>query len=436
MSGKAEPKPHTVTSLTTEIKAVLEGRLTRIYVEAEISGWRLYPSGHAYFTLKDSGAQIAAVMFASALGRCKAAASLRDGAKVLVYGNVTVYPPRGNYQFVVLAAKPVGAGDLMQRYLELKAKLAAEGLFDQARKRPLPFLPRRIGIVTSEAGAVIHDMCTVLTRRFPGLEIRLHPCLVQGAEAAQTVVAGLRYFHAVGGDRSQPPAPGDWRADLLIVARGGGSFEDLFCFNDEALVRAVAASEIPTISAVGHETDYTLCDFAADVRAGTPSIAAEIAVPLRSEVAARLLTAEQHLSRALRSRGEFFAQRVDQLSDALRSALTIAQARAGRRLQGIAPRLRPALALALQRAGTEVSRLDARLRPALQARVQAVDSRLAQATAKLEAYSPYGVLGRGYSLTTAADGSVVRDAASLRPGDRLTTRLARGSVVTVVSAVG
>lgn len=434
MSGKAEPKAHTVSSLTAEIKAALEGRLTRIYVEAEISGWRLYPSGHAYFTLKDSGAQISAVMFASALGRCKAAAALKDGAKVLVYGNVTVYPPRGNYQFVVLAAKPVGAGDLMQRYLELKAKLAAEGLFDPERKRPLPFLPRRIGIVTSEAGAVIHDMCTVLTRRFPALEIRLFPCLVQGAEAAQTIVAGLRYFHAVAGDRSQPPAPGEWRADLLIVARGGGSFEDLFCFNDEALVRAVAASPIPVISAVGHETDYTLCDFAADVRAGTPSIAAEIAVPLRSELAARLTTAEQHLAHALRSRGEFFAQRVDQLSDALRSALTILRMRAERRLQGLVPRLRPALALALQQAVSATSRLDARLAPALQARVQAVDARLAQAAAKLEAYSPYGVLGRGYSLTTAADGSVVRDAAALRPGDRLTTRLASGSVISVVSA--
>ena len=430
----SQTSPHyTVSSLTTEIKAALEGRLTRIYVEAEISGWKVYPSGHAYFTLKDSGAQISAVMFASSLGRCKAAASLKDGAKVLVYGNVTVYPPRGNYQLVVLAAKLVGAGDLMQRYLELKARLEAEGLFDPAKKRPLPFLPRRIGIVTSEAGAVIHDMCTVLTRRFPALEIRLFPCLVQGAEAAQAIIAGLEYFQAVGGDRTQPPAPGEWRADLLIVARGGGSFEDLFCFNDEALVRAVAASEIPTISAVGHETDYTLCDFAADVRAGTPSIAAEIAVPLRSEIAARLSTAGLHLSNALRSRGEVFAQRVDQLSDALRSALTIVQARAERRLQGLAPRLRPALALALQRSEAAVSRHEARLRPALQERVQAAEARLAQAAAKLTAYSPYGVLSRGYSLTTAADGSVVRDAASVRPGDRLTTRLAQGTVASVVA---
>ena len=391
-------KPYSVSSLTAELKATLEAKWTRIYVEAEISGWRLYPSGHAYFTLKDSGAQISAVMFASSLARCKVKESLRDGAKVLVYGNVSVYAPRGNYQLVVLAAKLVGEGDLMQKYLELKAKLEKEGLFDAAHKRKLPFLPRRIGIVTSEAGAVIHDMCTVLTRRFPALEIRLYPCLVQGAEAPRTIIGGIRYFN------SDP-----W-ADLLIVARGGGSFEDLFCFNDEALVREVAASTIPTISAVGHETDFTLCDFAADVRAGTPSIAAEIAVPVLADLNSQLSTLNSQLSTSLRSKGEFFAQRVDQLSDALASALTIAQSNAERRLERVRPRLMPALRLSLQRA----------------------ESRLENATAKLTAYSPYGVLDRGYSLTTAADGSVVKDAKNLKAGDVLTTRLAKGTVESVV----
>ena len=193
MTEKKEiPKPYTVSGLTAELKATLEAKWTRIYVEAEISGWRLYPSGHAYFTLKDSGAQISAVMFASSLARCRVKDALKDGAKVLVYGNVSVYAPRGNYQLMVLAAKLVGEGDLMQKYLELKAKLEKEGLFDAARKRKLPFLPRRIGIVTSEAGAVIHDMCTVLTRRFPALEIRLYPCLVQGAEAPRTIIDGIR----------------------------------------------------------------------------------------------------------------------------------------------------------------------------------------------------------------------------------------------------
>ena len=395
MSAEKEiPKPYTVSGLTAELKATLEGRFTRIYVEAEISGWRLYPSGHAYFTLKDSGAQISAVMFASSLARCKVKDALKDGAKVLVYGNVSVYAPRGNYQLMVLAAKLVGEGDLMQKYLELKAKLEKEGLFSAARKRKLPFLPRRIGIVTSEAGAVIHDMCTVLTRRFPALEIRLYPCLVQGEGAPATIMAGIRHFN------SDP-----W-ADLLIVARGGGSFEDLFCFNDEALVREVAASAVPTISAVGHETDFTLCDFAADVRAGTPSIAAEIAVPVLSDLTAQLSTLNSQLSTSLRSKGEFFAQRMDQLSDALASSLTIAQANAERRLARVMPRLAPALKLHVQRA----------------------ESRLQKAEAQLKAYSPYGVLERGYSLTTAADGSVVKDAKGVKSGDRLMTRFAKGVV--------
>ena len=404
---KEIPRPYSVSSLTAELKATLEAKWTRIYVEAEISGWRLYPSGHAYFTLKDSGAQISAVMFASSLARCKVKDALKDGAKVLVYGNVSVYAPRGNYQLMVLAAKLVGEGDLMQKYLELKAKLEKEGLFDAARKRPLPYLPRRIGIVTSEAGAVIHDMCTVLTRRFPALEIRLFPCLVQGAEAPRTIIEGIRYFNS---NTQTPNNPNTWVPDLLIVARGGGSFEDLFCFNDEALVREIAASKIPTISAVGHETDFTLCDFAADKRAGTPSIAAEIAVPVLSDLNSQLLTLNSQLSTALRAKGEFFAQRVDQLSDALASALTIAQSNAERRLERLRPRLMPALRLHLQR----------------------VESRLENAAAKLKAYSPYGVLDRGYSLTTAADGSVVKDAKNLKAGDILKTRLAKGEVESVV----
>ena len=400
------PKPYTVSSLTSELKTALETRWSHIYLEAEISGWRLYPSGHAYFTLKDSGAQISAVMFKSSYEACLRKhpgieTQLKDGAKVLVYGNVTVYAPRGNYQLVVLAAKLVGEGDLMQQYLELKAKLEAEGLFDPARKRLLPFMPRRIGLVTSEAGAVIHDMCTVLMRRFPALEIRLYPSLVQGGGAPASIIAGIRYFNS----------DEEWKADLLIVARGGGSFEDLFCFNDEALVREVAASKIPTISAVGHETDFTLCDFAADKRAGTPAIAAEIAVPCLADLKAQISDCRLRLVSALRGKGEFFAQRVDQLSDALGASLEIALANSERRLARVTPRLEPALKLHMQRA---------------EARVQ-------KAEAQLRAYSPYGVLERGYSLTTADDGSVVKDASVLKNGDVLTTRFAKGTVSSVVS---
>lgn len=378
MAEQNEHKPYSVTSLTMALKDALEHRFARIYLEGEISGWHLYPSGHAYFTLKDSGAQISAVMFASALSRCKVSASLKDGAKVIVYGNVSIYAPRGNYQLVVLAAKLVGEGDLMQRYLELKAKLEAEGLFAASRKRALPFMPRRIGIVTSEAGAVIHDMCYVLTKRFPALEIRLYPSLVQGEGAAATIIEGIEYFNACA----------SWQADLLIVARGGGSFEDLFCFNDEALVRALSASKIPTISAVGHETDFTLCDFAADRRAGTPSIAAEMAVPELSELMRRLKEAEAGLANSLRSKGEYYAQRLDHLSDSLSRILDIYRER--------------------------------------------LEHRLARASEKLQLLSPYGVLERGYSLTTNAQGQIVRDADTLKRGDKLTTRVAKGSVSSIV----
>lgn len=402
--AKSYPR-YTVSSLTEKIRAALEKPFAKIIVDGEISGWRRYPSGHCYFTLKDADAQISAVLFKGTYERLAeqrpdVVDGLKDGAKVTVYGNVSVYGPRGNYQFTVLSAKLAGVGDLMQRYLALKAKLEGEGLFDAARKRPLPKMPRRIGLVTSEAGAVVHDMCTVLTRRFPNLEIRLYPCLVQGETAAATVCAGLAYFNAAT----------DWRADLLIVARGGGSFEDLFCFNDEALVRTVAASEIPTISAVGHETDFTLCDFAADVRAGTPSIAAEIAVPVLADLRAQLAAFDERLAVALRGRGEFFAQRLDQLSDGLGAALSLALARAERRLDALVPRLRPALTLRLQQA----------------------TARFEKAEAKLVAYSPYGVLERGYSLTTTADGAVVRDAAALHAGDSLRTRFAKGEANVVV----
>ena len=399
----SEPNRHySVSELTDEIRSLLEGRFTRIYVEAEISGWRLYPSGHAYFTLKDEGAQISCVMFKSSLDRCKARDGLRDGAKVLVYANCTAYAPRGKYQLVVLAAKLAGVGDLMQKYLELKAKLEREGLFDPAKKRPLPFMPRRIGIVTSEAGAVIHDMCTVMSRRFPAVEIRLFPALVQGDAAPVTLIAGLEYFDSC-----------DWSPDLVIIARGGGSYEDLFCFNDEALVRAVAACKAPIVSAVGHETDFTLCDFAADKRAGTPSIAAEIAVPVLEDLRTQISDLGERLGNALRRRGEFFAQRLDHLSDSLASALTLAASRVSQRIDRAAVRLEPAMRFAYSKA----------------------EARLTKASEKLSLLSPYGVLDRGYALVTDVAGAVVRDAAQVKTGDEVMVRLGRGGIAAEVRNV-
>ena len=397
---------YTVTSLTARIKGALESGFSNIVVEGEISGWRRYPSGHCYFTLKDEGAQISCVMFSGSYeASCGRHPELRDGlvdgAKAKLFGSVSAYAARGNYQLVVRAASLAGLGGLMQKYLELKSKLEREGLFDQSRKRPLPAMPRRIGIVTSEAGAVIHDMCNVLTRRFPNLEIRLFPALVQGAEAPKTIVAGIEYFNG---------AASDFRADLLIVARGGGSFEDLFCFNDETLVRAVAASEIPTISAVGHETDYTLCDFAADRRAGTPSIAAEMAVPVMSELKSTLAA---HLSRLppppLRSAYEYNAQRVDHLSSALAPALESRSVACSHRVETLSAALESSVALVFAKREAAFSQL----------------------RAKLDLLSPYSVLKRGYSLTTDASGAVVKSAASVRSGDILRTRLSEGEVESV-----
>lgn len=398
MAENEQPeKRYSVSLLTNGIKNAIEARYTSILVEGEISGWKIYPSGHAYFTLKDEGAQISAVMFASALARSPAAVKFRDGDKIIVRANATVYPPRGNYQLVVTRAKLAGEGNLMQRFLELKNKLKAEGLFDR-QKKPLPFMPRRIGIVTSEAGAVIHDMKDVMTRRFPNVVIRLFPALVQGDEAPSSIIRGIEYFQS------------NFNPDIIIVARGGGSFEDLFCFNDEALVRAVASSAVPIISAVGHETDHTLCDYAADVRAGTPSIAAEIAVPVKADIVQRIEKCREAMTVALQRKGEFFAQRLDHLSETMAQPLKLFCERATARFNQVAMAMVPAMNLQLER----------------------TTARLNQSMARLDLLSPFGVLKRGYSITTASDGSVVRNAADLMSGDEIKTRVMNGEIVSVV----
>jgi len=436
MSGESQDNPLTVSALATGLKTAVEGRFSKIYVEAEISNWRVYPSGHAYFRLKDAGAQISAVMFKGHLARCRARDSLKDGAKVLVYANASVYPARGECQLIVMAARPTGEGELMRRYLELKARLEAEGLFDPAKKRRLPFLPRRIGIVTSPAGAVIHDMCRVLTRRFPNIEIRLYPSSVQGEDAARTLAAGVRHFDAAV-DGALPGGPDPWVADVVIVARGGGSFEDLFCFNSESLVRAIAASRIPVVSAVGHETDYTLCDFAADVRAGTPSIAAELVVPVLSELTGRISKAVSSLASSLRGRYETQAQRTDALSVRLGNALWRRETAWRKRLDAARAGLSIAAAGArarCDRAGHAVERLAASLAAALEKRLAADTAKVSELSAKLSLLSPYSVLDRGYSITVSSAGEVLKDASAVRPGDTVTTRLAAGSFSSVVAS--
>jgi exodeoxyribonuclease VII large subunit len=261
---------YTVTEITRSIKQLLEGGFASVIVEGEISNFKRHSSGHVYFTLKDEGAQLPAVLWRSRVSALRFAPE--DGMKVVCSGRITVYEPRGNYQIDVQAMRPLGVGELQAAFERLKEKLAAEGLFDQARKKPLPLFPLRIGIITSPTGAVIQDMRNVIGRRFPGVQIILRPVNVQGTGAAEEIAGALDDFNRYG------------QVDVLIVARGGGSLEDLWAFNDEAVARAIARSTLPVVSAVGHETDFTIADFVADLRAPTPSAAAELVVPDRREV--------------------------------------------------------------------------------------------------------------------------------------------------------
>ena len=405
-----------VTALTQSIRKNLlsnNAKLADVWIEGEISGNKIYSSGHRYFALKDANATISCVLFAFNVGACDEGfrAALRqgessvDGLKVQAQGEIDLNMSRGQYSFKVKRLRIAGQGDKMAAFNALKAKLEAEGLnkLDHPNlRRPLPFLPHRIAIVTSLSGAVIHDMCTVLTRRFPNLEIRLFPVKVQGEGAVTAIVGGIEYFNTSA-----------WVPDVLIVGRGGGSVEDLWPFNEAPVVYAVARSRIPVISAVGHESDTTLCDYVADFRAGTPSIAAERAVPVKAELVARVQELSARLEKAPQQAYESLVQHVDDLSFRLGAYLKEVAAVFERSLQRLALRLDPAMTSAYQRA----------------------ESRLKTAAAGLRHLSPYGVLERGYSITLNAEGRVVRGVEGLAPGARLMTRLADGTAMSVVESV-
>ena len=414
--GMPPGRVFSVTALTQSIRKNLlsnNAKLADVWIEGEITGNKIYGSGHRYFALKDANATISCVLFAFNVGNCdegfcaalKQGETAVNGLKVQAQGELDLNMGRGQYSFKVKRLRIAGLGDRMAAFNALKAKLEAEGLnkLDHPNlRRPLPFLPHRIAIVTSPFGAVIHDMCTVLTRRFPNLEIRLFPVKVQGTEAAAEVVGGIEFFNTSA-----------WVPDVLIVGRGGGSVEDLWPFNEEPVVRAVAASRIPVISAVGHESDTTLCDYVADLRAGTPSIAAERAVPVKAELLARVRDLSARLEKAPQQAYESLVQRLDDISFRLGAHLKAVSTVLENRLQRTALRLEPVVSAAYQRA----------------------ESRLKTAATSLRHLSPYGVLERGYSITLNAEGRVVRGVEGLAPGVRLTTRLADGSVESVVEAV-
>jgi len=431
-------REYSVGDLTAEIAELLTDAYTGIWVRGEISGLKLAASGHAYFTLKDDRATLKAACWKGAyrLLRFKP----RDGAEVLARGRIEVYEPRGEYQLIVESIEPVGDGALQAAFEKLKRKLAAEGLFETDRKRPLPRLPRRIGIVTSPTGAVIRDILHVLERRFPGLHVRLFPSLVQGAGSIEQVTAGLDYF-------SQNP----W-ADVVILARGGGSLEDLWTFNEEEVARAIARSQIPVISAVGHETDFTIADFVADRRAPTPSAAAEIVTESRETIFNQVQTARARTVQAMHLRLARAARRLGDVGTQ-RAQMTIERRlfRAGQRLDDASQSAAQAIRQQLTDSTTQWELLDRRLRrldlrlrlasarlrnadaatrleTAFRRRLTQSASRLDRANASLTALNPLQILDRGFAVVSLPNGAVLREPAAAPPGTPLEIRLARGSV--------
>ena len=403
MNRRADPTDVlTVADLTTQIKAHLEGAFPAVWVCGEISNFSRPQSGHCYFTLKDDTAQIRAVVWRSAARAVPC--ELHDGLEIVCRGHLDVYPPRGSYQLVIQELQPKGMGRLELALRQLRAKLEAEGLFAASRKRPLPRYPRRIGVVTSPTGAAIHDFLQVLARRWRGAKILIIPSRVQGEGASRELA---RQVQLAG--RLQPPL------DVLVVTRGGGSLEDLWAFNEEPLVRAIAAAQMPVVSAVGHEIDVTLADLAADVRALTPSEAAERVLPATEDVKQMIGSIRQRLMLAVRRVIETRRARLD----------AFAASRAIRHPHDRVTQL-----------ARRVDELGLRAKHAVVGTCEQSQSSLSTLAGKLDALSPLNVLGRGYSLTQHGDDRrVVSDARQLSVGEPITTRFARGRVRSSVDEI-
>ncbi len=433
-----------VSALTRRIKDALANAIAPGWVRGEVSNLRAQASGHLYFSLKDAGAQIACVLFRGDAARGGSAAAVRDGAQVVVFGEIGVYEPRGNYQLIVRAVVDDGVGRLQREFEALKQRLAAEGLFEPARKRPLPAVPATVGFLTSPTGAAVQDFIRILERRRWRGRLVVIPARVQGAGAAAELVEALRLAASL---RDADDAP---LFDLLVIGRGGGSLEDLWCFNDEGLVRAIAACPVPVVSAVGHEIDFTLCDFAADVRAETPSAAAELISSGFLDAVERLRQAASALDtlpgrrlqtlgdslRVLRARLagaspqahlEKSQLRLDDLANRLGAAadrtLASAEGRLAegrRRLAAAGPEAR------LARAGERLRALEQRLGRGTVVALEAQGRRLERAGERLRALGPEGVLQRGYVILRDEAGTPVLRGAALTPGQRVRAQFADG----------
>lgn len=386
----------TISQLTSQIKNLLETSFSEIWIEGEVSNLSVPQSGHAYFTLKDETSQIRAVLFRSAQRFLKF--TLEQGMHVICRGRVSVYEPRGEYQFIAEYIEPKGLGALQRAFEQLKARLEQEGLFAVARKKPLPLLPGRIGVITSPTGAAIRDILRVIKRRHPKIHILIYPVPVQGPEAAPSIVEAIRYFNS------------ERNVDVLIAGRGGGSLEDLWAFNEESVARAIAGSKLPVISAVGHETDYTISDFAADLRAPTPSAAAEMVV--QSE--------------------ERFCELIASLEKGLRAGMLGKIQLSRSSLQGVARILRDPRKL-LQDFTQRIDELSGRLATGLNHHIRRDRARLTALSAGLEHLNPLNILSRGYSVTRKFPaGNLLKRAADVAPGEMISTRLHEGEIVSRV----
>ena len=385
----------TVSEMNQFIKELLDNvpPLQEVLLRGEISNYKVYPSGHHYFTLKDSQSSLKCVMFKTSTMRLRFRPE--NGMQVIAAGRISVYPRDGAYQLYCTGLTPEGVGDLSVAFEQLKEKLRKEGLFDAAHKKPLPVYPRRIAIVTSPAGAAVHDMIRILRRRYPLAKVLLLPVRVQGTEAPAEIAGAIRYAnrHAL--------------ADVLITGRGGGSLEDLWAFNDERVARAIYESEIPVISAVGHEPDVAISDFVADRRASTPSNAAEIAVPDMTELLRTLHGSEERMAQSMLNGLQRREERLDAM--AKKRVLTDPTAFLADRRLSLDHAIR-------------------RLAAAAKSCVDGEGRRFAGAAAALDALSPLKVLARGYAVAQSADGTVLKDAAAVTAGDRIRVRLAQGSL--------
>lgn len=439
-----ERKIYSVAEVNRKARAVLESGVGELWVEGELSRVTLHGSGHWYFTLKDEQAAVSCAMFRN--DNRRVVFKPEDGLKVRILARASLYEANGRYQLIASQMEEAGKGNLQEQFEKLKARLAAEGLFDQSRKKPLPLLPRRIGIVTSPTGAAIRDIVNVLTRRFPNLEILLVPTRVQGAGAEEGIVKAIDYLNGRGD------------IDVMIVGRGGGSIEDLWSFNAEAVARAIARSAVPVISAVGHEIDFTIADFAADVRAPTPSAAAELAVREKSFFEDEIVLYRQRLRQSLRSHAQDFRLRLNRSAhsyvfrepaalvdryrlavDALRARLpellTYSASTRRQQVERSRTQLGYLIQSAVQQSQQHVDELGVTMCHRMEQKTQADRQSLIRFQSQLRVLNPLGVLGRGYSLTSKADGTLVRSSADLEAGDHITTRLADGKVVSNVERI-